>query len=206
MGSCAPRCSTCSAESITYCMAATWDREAILEELQAIAPLTAVYGNTDGWALRNRLPRVARVELDGFTIIVTHGDQLGSPTPDRLQAEFPRRGNHRLRPHPPAGAHAGGHGGDRDESGRRGTSTVRSSCVGRNPGAQARHPALAAASCRSRLPTRTSLRLFSSPPPWPRSRVPQLRLTTAIPSPSGTYPPLRPPRRGSTPSGGAPLR
>lgn len=64
-------------------------REAILDELQAIAPLTAVYGNTDVWALRHRLPRVARVELDGFTIIVTHGDQLGSPTPDRLQAEFP---------------------------------------------------------------------------------------------------------------------
>ena len=63
--------------------------EAILDELRAIAPLTAVYGNTDGWALRHRLPRVARVELDGFTIIVTHGDQLGSPTPDRLQAEFP---------------------------------------------------------------------------------------------------------------------
>ena len=35
-------------------MAATWDREAILDELQAIAPLTAVYGNTDGWALRHR--------------------------------------------------------------------------------------------------------------------------------------------------------
>jgi putative phosphoesterase len=61
----------------------------ILDELEAIAPVTAVYGNTDGWGLRSRLPKVARVELDGFTIVVTHGDQLGSPTPEKLQAEFP---------------------------------------------------------------------------------------------------------------------
>jgi hypothetical protein len=63
--------------------------ESLLDELQAIAPVTAVYGNTDGWALRAKLPRVARVELDGFTIVVTHGDQFGSPTPERLQAEYP---------------------------------------------------------------------------------------------------------------------
>lgn len=63
--------------------------ESILEELQALAPVTAVYGNTDGWTLRHRLPQVARVELDGFTIVVTHGDQLGSPTPEKLQAEYP---------------------------------------------------------------------------------------------------------------------
>jgi uncharacterized protein len=61
----------------------------ILDELQAIASVTAVYGNTDGWDVRNRLPQVARLELDGFTIIVTHGDQFGSPNPDKLQAAFP---------------------------------------------------------------------------------------------------------------------
>ena len=32
---------------------------------------------------------MARIELEGFTILVTHGDQLGSPTPESLQAEFP---------------------------------------------------------------------------------------------------------------------
>ena len=54
------------------------------------------------------------------TIVVTHGDQFGTPTPDELQAAFPDGGDHRLRPHPPAGAHAGGCGGDGDESrGRR---------------------------------------------------------------------------------------
>jgi putative phosphoesterase len=63
--------------------------KAILNRLEAIAPVTAVYGNTDGPDLRSRLPRVAQVELDGFTIVVTHGDQFGTPTPERLQREFP---------------------------------------------------------------------------------------------------------------------
>jgi putative phosphoesterase len=62
----------------------------ILDDLAANAPVTAVYGNTDGWEIRNRLPQVATIELDGFTIVVTHGDQFGSPTPERVQAEFPR--------------------------------------------------------------------------------------------------------------------
>jgi len=61
----------------------------LLAELEALAPVTAVYGNTDGWDVRARLPPVARVELDGFRVVVTHGDQLGSPTPEKLQAAFP---------------------------------------------------------------------------------------------------------------------
>src|SRR3954447_6247209 len=61
----------------------------LLTELEAIAPVTAVYGNTDGEQVRRRLPQVATVELDGFDIVVTHGDQLGSPTPQALNAAFP---------------------------------------------------------------------------------------------------------------------
>lgn len=61
----------------------------ILTELEALAPVTAVYGNTDGWDLRARLPQVASIRLDGFDIVVTHGDQLGSPTPEKLNAAFP---------------------------------------------------------------------------------------------------------------------
>lgn len=61
----------------------------LLEALQAIAPVTAVYGNTDGWDLRAKLPQVARLRLDGFDIVVTHGDQLGSPTPEKLNSAFP---------------------------------------------------------------------------------------------------------------------
>ena len=62
----------------------------ILDELETIAPVTAVYGNTDGRDIRDRLPQVATIELDGFTIVVTHGDQFGSPTPEAVQAAFPR--------------------------------------------------------------------------------------------------------------------
>jgi putative phosphoesterase len=62
----------------------------LLIELEAIAPVTAVFGNTDGPELRERLPQVARVELDGFDIVVTHGDQLGSPTPAALHEAFPK--------------------------------------------------------------------------------------------------------------------
>jgi len=62
---------------------------AILIELGTIAPVTAVYGNTDGWDLRAQLPQVATIELDGFEIVVTHGDQFGSPTPESVQAAFP---------------------------------------------------------------------------------------------------------------------
>ena len=61
----------------------------LLIELEAIAPVTAVFGNTDGSDVRARLPQVARLELDGFRIVVTHGDQFGSPTPARLNAAFP---------------------------------------------------------------------------------------------------------------------
>ncbi len=62
---------------------------ALLAELEAIAPVTAVCGNCDGSDVRARLPQVARIQLDGFRIVVTHGDQFGSPTPDKLNAAFP---------------------------------------------------------------------------------------------------------------------
>lgn len=61
----------------------------ILDELGTIAPVTAVYGNTDGAEIRHRLRQVATLDLDGFTVVVTHGDQFGSPTPIKLQSEFP---------------------------------------------------------------------------------------------------------------------
>ena len=62
----------------------------ILAELEAIAPVTAVYGNVDGSELRGKLPQVATARLDGFDIVVTHGDQFGHPTPAKLHAQFPR--------------------------------------------------------------------------------------------------------------------
>src|SRR5437763_1900589 len=59
-------------------------------ELEALAPVTAVYGNADPPELRARLPQVAHLELDGFDIVVTHGDQFGHPTPAKLHEAFPR--------------------------------------------------------------------------------------------------------------------
>ncbi len=61
----------------------------IMIELAALAPVTAVYGNTDGPEIRERLPQVAMVQLDGFDFVVTHGDQYGSPTPAILHDAFP---------------------------------------------------------------------------------------------------------------------
>ena len=61
----------------------------VLIDLETIAPVTAVYGNTDGAALRSRLPQVATLQLDGFEIVVTHGDLFGSPTPEALVEAFP---------------------------------------------------------------------------------------------------------------------
>ena len=62
----------------------------VMIDLQGIAPVTAVYGNVDPPEIRSRLPQVASAELDGFEIVVTHGDQFGHPTPEKLHAAFPR--------------------------------------------------------------------------------------------------------------------
>jgi len=60
----------------------------ILDELEMLAPVTAVYGNVDTGIMR-QLPQVAELELDGFRFVVTHGDQFGSPEPAGLKAAFP---------------------------------------------------------------------------------------------------------------------
>jgi putative phosphoesterase len=60
----------------------------LLDRLERLAPVTAVYGNVDGLEVRRRCPQVARLELEGLLVAVTHGDQFGSPTPDILHREF----------------------------------------------------------------------------------------------------------------------
>jgi len=64
-----------------------WD---LIVELQALAPVTAVYGNTDSLEIRSKVPQVAEIELEGFPIVVTHGDQFGSPNPAKLRDAFPQ--------------------------------------------------------------------------------------------------------------------
>jgi putative phosphoesterase len=56
----------------------------ILTALEAIAPVTAVWGNTDGWEIRDLVPEVARVTIGGGEALVVHGMQFGSPTPKRV--------------------------------------------------------------------------------------------------------------------------
>jgi putative phosphoesterase len=64
----------------------------ILAQLQAIALVTAVWGNTDGWDVRGQVPEIAEVELAGVKVVVIHGHQLGSPTPAALAARYPDAG------------------------------------------------------------------------------------------------------------------
>ena len=61
----------------------------LLVELEAIAPVTAVYGNTDRFDVRERVPRQATLDAGGMQIAIMHGDQLGSPTPAALREVNP---------------------------------------------------------------------------------------------------------------------
>jgi len=61
----------------------------LLTELEALAPVTAVWGNTDDFSLRSRLPEIAEFELDGFAFLLLHGHQFGSPTPEAVNAAYP---------------------------------------------------------------------------------------------------------------------
>jgi putative phosphoesterase len=61
----------------------------ILTELEAIAPVTAVWGNTDGFGIRRLVPEVQQLELEGTRFVVVHGHQLGSPTPEALVQSYP---------------------------------------------------------------------------------------------------------------------
>lgn len=61
----------------------------ILTELEAIAPVLAVFGNTDGFDVRARVPEVIEVRIEGFDFLVVHGHQLGMPTPERLHERWP---------------------------------------------------------------------------------------------------------------------
>lgn len=61
----------------------------LLVELETIAPVTAVYGNCDGWDLRARLPAVVEWRIEGLDFVLTHGDQFGAPTPEKLHRAYP---------------------------------------------------------------------------------------------------------------------
>ena len=59
----------------------------ILDELRLIAPVHAVYGNTDP-AGDPSLEGELTIPLDGIEVHVSHGHELGSPTPEKLVAAY----------------------------------------------------------------------------------------------------------------------
>ena len=59
----------------------------VLAELAAIAPVQAVAGNTDQPGTPG-LPDSVEREIDGVRIHVSHGHELGRPTPERLLAAY----------------------------------------------------------------------------------------------------------------------
>jgi putative phosphoesterase len=61
----------------------------ILDELALIAPVRAVYGNTDP-AGDPALVESLVYAVDGLDIHVSHGHEVGSPNPARLAARYPQ--------------------------------------------------------------------------------------------------------------------
>jgi uncharacterized protein len=62
----------------------------ILDELRIIAPVQAVYGNTDSIDDPG-LSKELVVPVDGIEIHVSHGHELGGPSPARLAAAYPQQ-------------------------------------------------------------------------------------------------------------------
>jgi hypothetical protein len=59
----------------------------VLAQLRAIAPVRAVYGNTDGRGEPGLAAEIG-LRIEGLTIHVSHGHELGQPTPERLLAKY----------------------------------------------------------------------------------------------------------------------
>lgn len=62
----------------------------IITELETIAPVHAVHGNTDDLEIAARHGESVEIELAGKRITVVHGHLLGAPTPKLLRQAFPR--------------------------------------------------------------------------------------------------------------------
>ena len=59
----------------------------VLAELQTIAPIQAVFGNTDPPGTSG-LVKAIDIEIDGLRVHVSHGHEVGAPTPQRLLAQY----------------------------------------------------------------------------------------------------------------------
>jgi putative phosphoesterase len=58
----------------------------VLDALSALAPVQAVYGNVD--PIDGLLPAQIALDAGGMSIHVSHGHELGSPTPARLLSRY----------------------------------------------------------------------------------------------------------------------
>lgn len=61
----------------------------LLTELEAIAPVRAVYGNTDGFDIRRLVPEVIETDIEGFRFLIIHGHQFDRTTPEALNLRYP---------------------------------------------------------------------------------------------------------------------
>jgi putative phosphoesterase len=59
----------------------------VLAELSAIAPVRAVFGNTDAPGEAG-LKAFQRLDVEGVSIHVSHGHEVGSPTAEKLLARY----------------------------------------------------------------------------------------------------------------------
>jgi uncharacterized protein len=59
----------------------------ILDELRLIAPVKAVFGNTDPED-HPELTEAITVAIDGIRVHVSHGHEVGSPTPAKLAVRY----------------------------------------------------------------------------------------------------------------------
>jgi putative phosphoesterase len=60
---------------------------AILDELRLIAPVRAVFGNTDP-PDHPELSTALSVDVNGLRVHVSHGHEVGSPTPEKLAERY----------------------------------------------------------------------------------------------------------------------
>ena len=78
----------------------------VLDELELIAPVLAVYGNTDAPGDARLAESIERT-IGGVRIHVSHGHELGSPTAEKLLERYAGRCD-RVRSHASAAGRAGG--------------------------------------------------------------------------------------------------
>ena len=61
--------------------------DGVLDELRTIAPVRAVYGNTDPPGDPDLSPALD-LDVEGVKIHVSHGHEIGAPTPEKLLSKY----------------------------------------------------------------------------------------------------------------------